>query len=101
VYCGGSCDGTQNVGSRSPKGDGKWGQSDLAGNVSEWTLDWFTSIYAMPCDNCADLITASYRVLRGGNFDYGASYLRSALRIEFHADLHYLFIGARCARNSQ
>ncbi len=41
VYCGGSCSGTQNVGSKSPTGDGKWGQSDLAGNVSEWTLDWY------------------------------------------------------------
>src|SRR6185503_5212427 len=28
------------VGSRSPQGDGKWGQADLAGNVWEWTLDW-------------------------------------------------------------
>ena len=29
----------QAVGSR-PAGDGRWEQSDLAGNVAEWTLDW-------------------------------------------------------------
>ena len=80
VYCGGSCSGTQNVGSKSPKGDGKWGQSDLAGNVWEWTLDWYASPYPMPCNNCADLTAASYRVFRGGSFDYDASYLRSAYR---------------------
>ncbi|HEY5951509.1 MAG TPA: SUMF1/EgtB/PvdO family nonheme iron enzyme, partial [Kofleriaceae bacterium] len=33
--------GTNRVGSESPKGDGKWGHSDLAGNVWEWTLDAF------------------------------------------------------------
>ncbi len=37
VYYSGS---TQVVGSKSPKGDGAWGQSDLAGNVAEWLLDW-------------------------------------------------------------
>ena len=67
VYCGGSCS-PQNVGSKSPKGDGKWGQSDLAGNVWEWTLDWYASPYSMPCNNCADLTAASYRVVRGGGF---------------------------------
>src|SRR5260221_7451132 len=29
------------VGSTSPKGDGKWGQSELAGNVLEWTEDYY------------------------------------------------------------
>ncbi|HJX66603.1 MAG TPA: SUMF1/EgtB/PvdO family nonheme iron enzyme [Polyangia bacterium] len=29
VYCGGSCNGTQNVGSKATKGDGRWGQADL------------------------------------------------------------------------
>jgi sulfatase modifying factor 1 len=36
------------------KGDGRWGQSDLAGNVSEWVLDWSAS-YPNPCTDCADL----------------------------------------------
>src|SRR6185312_9797256 len=38
---GGQCQagGLDDVGSQSPQGDGKYGQSDLAGNAWEWTLD--------------------------------------------------------------
>jgi formylglycine-generating enzyme required for sulfatase activity len=100
VYCCGSCSSTQNVGSKSPKGDGKWGHSDLAGNVWEWTLDWYVSPYQTRCDNCADLIDASYRVIRGGNFNNDASYLRSASRYYSGPDFHDLTFGSRCARAS-
>ena len=40
------------VGSTSPKGDGRWGHSDLAGSMYEWTLDWVTPVYPLPCKNC-------------------------------------------------
>jgi formylglycine-generating enzyme required for sulfatase activity len=90
-----------NVGSKSPAGDGKWGQSDLAGNVGEWTLDWYASPYSMPCDNCADLTASSSgRVFRGGAFDYGDSYLRSAYRFGSGIGYRNNYIGARCARSS-
>ncbi|MGC9985870.1 MAG: SUMF1/EgtB/PvdO family nonheme iron enzyme [Polyangia bacterium] len=97
--CGNSCSGPQNVGSKSPKGDGKWGQSDLEGNVSEWTLDWYTSSYPTPCDNCAELTEASGRVLRGGGFpDSDVSLLQSDYRIDDYPGSHASGIGARCAR---
>jgi len=99
-----NCDGPcipLNVGSKSPTGDGKWGQTDLAGNVWEWTLDWYDT-YQMPCNNCADITDASafYRVLRGGDFDRDASYLRSAYRevYDFLPWYNDVSIGARCAR---
>jgi formylglycine-generating enzyme required for sulfatase activity len=43
------------VGSKSPKGDGKWGHSDLAGSMYEWTLDWYSQAYPLPCTDCAEL----------------------------------------------
>src|SRR5690606_38087897 len=66
---GGTCGRSdiQPVGSRSPKGDGRWGQADLAGNMWEWSLDWYAG-YSAPCNDCANLTTASNRVFRGGSF---------------------------------
>jgi formylglycine-generating enzyme required for sulfatase activity len=43
--------GTNDVGSESPKGNGKWGQADLAGNVWEWVLDKTTGFNT--CTDCA------------------------------------------------
>jgi formylglycine-generating enzyme len=98
VYCGGSCSSAQNVGTKSPKGDGKWGHSDLAGNVWEWTLDWYGT-YPLPCTNCASLGAASYRVIRGGSWDDVPSDVGSAGRGFLHAPGDRGF-GLRCARSS-
>jgi formylglycine-generating enzyme required for sulfatase activity len=66
------------VGSYSPRGDGLFGQSDLEGNVSEWTLDWWSS-YVTPCVDCAYLhVDSSYgtqRVTRGASFDQSEPYI--------------------------
>jgi formylglycine-generating enzyme required for sulfatase activity len=99
VYCGSSCNSSQNVGSKSPKGDGKWGQSDLAGNLWEWTLDWFAS-YQAPCSNCAHLIdtAADSRVIRGGRYFGSATQLWSSYRGSALPELHNQFVGVRCAR---
>jgi sulfatase modifying factor 1 len=97
---------TNNVGSESPKGNGKWGQADLAGNAMEWTLDWYTSPYpSTSCTNCAGTTEAAAtypgRVIRGGVFGYGASYMLSSNR-----DLNGVpsgrsgGTGSRCARNA-
>jgi formylglycine-generating enzyme required for sulfatase activity len=53
-------------------GNGKWGQADLTGNVMEWVQDSLTDPYMIPCDNCAAL-GGSYRIYRGGSFNFGAS----------------------------
>jgi len=85
------------VGSK-PMGDGRWGQSDLAGNVWEWTLDWYAGIYVNPCIECAKLTASSNRVFRGGSFVNDATYLRAGYRSYFTPTYRDYVIGVRCAR---
>lgn len=85
------------IGSKSPNGDGKWGQADLAGNEWEWALDWHT-VYDNLCNNCANLTTHSDRVLRGGSFGANASQLLSSHRYALPPTHRDSNIGARCAK---
>lgn len=95
VYCGGACV-PQNVGMK-PKGDAKWGQSDLGGNAWEWTLDWAPTQYIMPCRDCAEVAVGSYRVFLGGSNNDIASTLLSASRHVSVPEYHGV-VGVRCAR---
>lgn len=87
------------VGSK-PKGNGKWGHADLAGDVLQWMRDW-SGNYPVPCNDCAILTTTdSWRLLRGGAFTYDASYQTSAFRYGLYPGMERTAeIGVRCARD--
>ena len=93
-----------NVGSESSKGDGRWGQSDLAGNVSEWLLDWSEALIS-PCNDCANLIPPSmpppqgaYRLVGGGDYASNASFLRNYNGDGAPPYNRWVGTGFRCAR---
>jgi formylglycine-generating enzyme required for sulfatase activity len=86
------------VGSKSPKGDGKWGHADLAGNVWEWNLDWY-DLYPNPCDDCADLGGNLGRVLRSGSFGDSALLMLSSERNWDGPSIRDSSRGSRCVRN--
>jgi formylglycine-generating enzyme required for sulfatase activity len=98
-YCvNGTAGSVERVGSASPTGDGPFGQADLAGNVAEWMLDWYASPYSTPCNDCADLIVAPYRAVRGGAWNYLSRNLRVAARSFSEPALQDSATGLRCAR---
>ncbi|WP_437630663.1 formylglycine-generating enzyme family protein [Sorangium sp. So ce854] len=85
------------VGSRSPKGDGRWAQADLGGSMREWTLDGFGA-YPNPCVDCANLRDTAERVVRGGSAFGKPNHLLSSERVSVSPSTIYYSLGFRCAR---
>jgi len=87
------------VGAKSPTGDGRWGQADLAGLRGEWTLDWLTG-YVDPCVDCANLRQpdsgAASRAVRG--YSHVGVALPPHLLTSVRDDDSYGVTGFRCAR---
>ncbi len=67
---------------------------DLAGNAAEWTSD----VYADRHDEPPDPAWGGARAIRGGHYEHGAAWLRSAARSPLGPDELRPFVGFRCAR---
>jgi formylglycine-generating enzyme len=95
-----SCSGVQNIGAvgTATLGVGRWGQLDLAGNVNEWTVDWFAP-YVTPCVDCAYLTQGiGGRMVRGGDFING-SLLANSRSLALPPTDRDEGVGFRCARS--
>jgi sulfatase modifying factor 1 len=82
-------------------GAGRWGQLDLVGEVSEWTLDWWAT-YVNPCVDCSNLTNANgSRAFRGGFFSGDAAFLLPPTRGADDPTGRQDGWGLRCARSPQ
>lgn len=98
--CGGDYD------RRSPATTGSYdpnpfGLHDMNGGVWEWVHDcWHKNYKGAPKDGSAwDNELCRVRVLRGGSWRNNSSYIHSASRFKYDADVRYLTNGFRVARS--
>jgi large repetitive protein len=86
---------TVNVGSYSPIDNSHFGVCDMAGNVSEWTSNWYVGNYSSSADPVGP-VTGIYKTFKGGNFEFGRDYCKSAYQYpEIGPSYTYYLIGFR------
>ena len=90
--------GTTIVGS-FPSGGSPYGVMDMAGNVAEWTTDWFQPYPGYPGgDSEAQYFGEKYRVIRGGGWFSDQNLVRTTERSASLVSLANDDVGFRCAR---
>ena len=84
-----------------PAGASPYGVRDMAGNVLEWVNDWYDSDYydVSPYANPPGPGTGTYKVLRGGAWDYFDVDVRTASRVNsFDPAVRIFYVGFRCVQ---
>lgn len=90
-YTDNSSTTTHPVGSKQPN---ELGIYDMIGNVWEWTSDLYSSNYGSYRNGGS---SGSYRVNRGGGWDYGVRNCRSAIRGYSSSGARSYYLGLRLA----
>ncbi|QTA79721.1 Sulfatase-modifying factor enzyme domain-containing protein [Desulfonema limicola] len=95
-YCGNDdVDGSSTTHPVAQKQANAWGLYDMHGNVWEWCQDWYGTY---PADAVTDPVgpeTGSYRMLRGGSWNFNAQYCRSAYRNFTNPTIRLIHLGLR------
>lgn len=83
-----------------PAGASPFGVLDMAGNVMEWTADWFGAYSSGPVTNPRGPASGTRRVTRGGGWLSSAEEeMRSTLRTPDDPTQRRVRLGFRCARD--
>jgi formylglycine-generating enzyme required for sulfatase activity len=82
------------------RGEGRWDQLDLAGEVEEWNLDVPQGPNYPPCTNCADTVPvpSGIRLIGGGDFSDLAVFLLPPPKAFGDSTSRSDITGFRCAR---
>ena len=80
------------VGSKQPN---ELGIYDMSGNVYEWCYDWYGAYDSGSHTNPVGPGSGSYRIIRGGSWNFIAAYIRVSNRISSTPSRRYYYLGFR------
>lgn len=86
-----------------PEGKSYFGVMDMAGNVWEWTADWYSDVYYLhsPKQNPKGPEVGSWRVLRGGSWIDKLTRCSTTFRFYLYPTLKTSFVGFRLAKTAE